>query len=161
MDAKGHVHMVAIDAKAITKRSASAVAFVSCSTDALLAIATAKKGDVLATVRIAAIQAAKQTSSLIPLCHPIPLTHVAIDLDIEANGVRITARAESTDRTGVEMEALTAASVGALTFYDMLKAVDRSMTFEVGLVEKSGGQSGDFSRSPKRARARTKLSSRK
>ncbi len=155
---RGDVHMVAVDEKPVTRRTATALATVKCSKDAVAALGSAKKGDVLATVRIAAIQAAKRTSELIPLCHPIPLTHVSVEIEVFATGARITCHTEATDRTGVEMEAMTAASVGALTFYDMLKSVDRTMTFDLMLVEKSGGKSGTFLRSPpapERARPRS------
>ncbi len=156
VNAQGDVHMVAVDEKPKARRSATAVATISCSNDAIRALASAKKGDVLATVRIAAIQGAKRTAELIPLCHPIPLTHVTVDVALGPKGARITCRAEATDRTGVEMEAMTAASVGALTFYDMLKAVDRAMTFEIALLEKTGGKSGVFRAPANEARARAK-----
>jgi len=113
----------------------------------LIARGDAKKGDVLGVARVAAIQAAKRTSDLVPLCHPLPLTRVAVDfaLDRDAGAVRVEVVAETLGRTGVEMEALTAAAVGLLTIYDMCKAVDRAMRIEgVRLLEKSGGRSGHF-----------------
>jgi cyclic pyranopterin phosphate synthase len=106
-----------------------------------------KKGDVLAVARIAGIQAAKRTSDLIPLCHPLMLSHVSVDLSVEADRVAIRAVVEVVDRTGVEMEALTACSVAALTVYDMCKAIDREMTIsDLALEEKSGGRSGEYRR---------------
>ena len=108
---------------------------------------TLKKGDALAVARIAGIMAAKKTSDLIPLCHPIALTKVEVDIDADGDTLVITATAETTDHTGVEMEAMTAASVAALTLYDMAKAIDRAMRITaIELMEKSGGKSGDFRR---------------
>lgn len=146
-NAQGAVHMVDVGDKASTKRIAIARAHVRASAPAIAAIkdATAKKGDVIATARVAAIQAAKRTSDLIPLCHPLALTKIEVDIAVGDEGVTLTTRAETTGPTGVEMEALTAASVGALTIYDMLKAVDRGMVIEgVRLLEKQGGASGDY-----------------
>ncbi len=141
--------MVDIAAKPESLRSARAAGAISmqAATFELLQAGNAKKGDVLGIARIAAIQASKRTSELIPLCHPIALTHVSVDftLDSERSQVSIEVTAETTGRTGVEMEALTAASVGLLTIYDMLKAVDRGMVIEqVRLLEKSGGKSGTW-----------------
>ncbi len=141
--------MVDVGAKAETARVAVATGRIAMkpATLALIAAGTAKKGDVLGIARIAAIQGAKRTSDLIPLCHPIALTRVAVDLAIDeaASSVRCTATVETTGRTGVEMEALTAVQVGLLTVYDMCKAVDRGMTIDgVRLLEKRGGKSGDW-----------------
>jgi cyclic pyranopterin phosphate synthase len=112
---------------------------------ALIAAGAAKKGDVLATARIAAIMAAKRTADLIPLCHPLPLSAITVELDLTGTAVEITATVRTTGRTGVEMEALTAVSVAALTIYDMVKAVDRGMRIEaIRVTAKSGGKSGDF-----------------
>jgi cyclic pyranopterin phosphate synthase len=115
-------------------------------TATLIGTGKAAKGDVLAAARLAGIMAAKRTSELIPLCHPLPISSVAVDLDVGADSVEITATVRTTGRTGVEMEALTAASIAALTIYDMVKAVDRGMRIEaLRVVQKSGGKSGDFS----------------
>jgi cyclic pyranopterin phosphate synthase len=143
--------MVDVSAKAETTREAVADARVRMSAAALRAIRTkaVKKGDPLQTARIAGIQAAKRTSELIPLCHPLPLTHVDVELEPRADGYLVVARAGTVGRTGVEMEAMVAVSVAALTLYDMLKAVDR--TIEIGpirLREKRGGKSGDYRRKP-------------
>lgn len=146
-DASGAVHMVDVGAKPATHRVAIARARVRTTPEAIAAIrdVSAKKGDVLATARVAAIQGAKKTSELIPLCHPLALTKVSIDIEVGTTEVTLTARAETHGPTGVEMEAMTAAAVGALTIYDMLKAVDRAMVVEsVRLLEKRGGASGDF-----------------
>jgi cyclic pyranopterin phosphate synthase len=146
-DASGAVHMVDVGAKPSTHRIAVAEARVRASAAAIAAIreVSAKKGDVIATARIAAIQAAKRTSELIPLCHPLALSRVTVDIEIGDLNVTLTTRAETTGPTGVEMEALTAATVGALTIYDMLKAVDRAMVIEsVRLLSKEGGASGPF-----------------
>jgi cyclic pyranopterin phosphate synthase len=148
-DAAGAAHMVDVGGKDVTRRVARAGGriLMQPSTLALVAAGGAKKGDVLGVARIAAIQASKRTSDLIPLCHPLPLTRVAVDfaLDREAGAVTIEVTAETLARTGVEMEALTAAAVGLLTVYDMCKAVDRGMRIEsVRLLEKEGGRSGHF-----------------
>jgi cyclic pyranopterin phosphate synthase len=148
-DAAGAAHMVDVGGKDVTKRVARAGGriLMQPATLALVAAGGAKKGDVLGVARIAAIQASKRTSDLIPLCHPLPLTRVAVDfaLDREAGAVTIEVTAETLARTGVEMEALTAAAVGLLTVYDMCKAVDRGMRIEsVRLLEKEGGRSGHF-----------------
>ena len=141
--------MVDVGDKAETARSATATGYVRMKPETLMLIreGNAKKGDVIGTARLAGIMAAKQTSNLIPLCHPLMLTKVAVDIleDAALPGLRVTATAKLTGRTGVEMEALTAVSVACLTIYDMAKAADRSM--EIGgitLLEKSGGKSGDF-----------------
>jgi len=148
-DAAGQAHMVDVGAKAETARVARAAGsiFMKAETLALIRSGSAKKGDVLGIARIAAIQAAKRTGDLIPLCHPIALTRVAADfsIDSEHNAVHCEITAECFGRTGVEMEALTAASVGLLTIYDMCKAVDRGMRIDnLRLVEKSGGKSGHW-----------------
>ena len=141
--------MVDVGDKAVTKRRAVARATVNTTEAVAAAIVdgTMKKGDVLAVARIAGIQAAKRTSDLIPLCHPLPVTKVAVDLRVEGASIRIEAVVETVGQTGVEMEALTAASVAALTVYDMCKSADKAMTItDVALWEKSGGKSGDFRR---------------
>jgi cyclic pyranopterin phosphate synthase len=148
LDASGHARMVDVSAKAETAREATAKARITMrpETLALITAGTAPKGDVLAAARLAGIMAAKQTSSLIPLCHPLPISAAEIVLTPTENGFEITATIRTTGRTGVEMEALTAASVAALTIYDMVKAVDRGMTIsDLRVVQKSGGKSGDFS----------------
>lgn len=150
LNAKGEAHIVDIGDKAVTKRRAVAQARINAepATVATIMAGGLKKGDALAVARIAGIMAAKKTSELIPLCHPIPLTKVSVD--IEADGpaaIRIEAIAETTGQTGVEMEALVAASTAALTLYDMAKAIDRAMVItDICLLEKSGGKSGDFTR---------------
>jgi cyclic pyranopterin phosphate synthase len=146
---QGQAEMVDVGEKPETCRFARAGGRISMqkATLQLIAQGTARKGDVLGVARIAAIQAAKRTSELIPLCHPIALTRVAVDfeIDLEANAVHCLARAECFGRTGVEMEALCAVSIGLLTIYDMCKAVDRHMRIEaVRLLEKAGGQSGSW-----------------
>jgi cyclic pyranopterin monophosphate synthase len=148
---EGHAHMVDIGAKDVTSRRATARARVSMSaaTFERLASGDTPKGDVLAAARIAGIQAAKRTSELIPLCHLVFLTHVEIAITLEGGAAIIDATAEARDRTGVEMEAMVAASTAALTLYDMLKAVDRGMTFDVCLTEKTGGKSGTWQREPR------------
>jgi len=148
-DTAGQAHMVDVGAKAETARLARAAGRIRMqpATFDLIKSGSAKKGDVLGVARIAAIQAAKRTSDLIPLCHPIALTRVAADfaLDVAASSVTCTVTAETFGRTGVEMEALTACSVGLLTIYDMCKAVDRGMVIEaVRLLEKDGGKSGHW-----------------
>ena len=147
--ASGEAHMVDVRAKAETERTAIAEGFVSMQRETLQTIldGNAKKGDVLGTARIAGIMAAKKTHELIPLCHPLLLTKVSVDIepDEAQPGLKVTALARVTGKTGVEMEALTAASVACLTIYDMAKAVDRAMVISgVRLVEKTGGKSGDY-----------------
>jgi cyclic pyranopterin phosphate synthase len=149
----GEVHMVDVSDKPVTARTAIAEGFVAMKPEtlALLKRGDAPKGDVLATARIAGIMAAKRTHELIPLCHPLALAKVTVDLETNSGppGVRVVAEVKTTGRTGVEMEALTAVSVTCLTLYDMLKAVDRAMTFErIRLIEKSGGRSGDYQAEP-------------
>jgi cyclic pyranopterin phosphate synthase len=148
-DAQGQAHMVDVGNKASTRRVAVATGRIEMlpATLALIASGTAKKGDVLGIARIAGIQGAKKTSDLIPLCHPIGLTRVAVEFEVltDAHCVVCTATAEVNGQTGVEMEALTAVQVALLTIYDMCKAVDRGMTINgVKLLEKHGGKSGSF-----------------
>ena len=148
LDSQGRANMVDVSDKALTVREAVAEALVRMRPETLQMISQGEhpKGDVFAVARIAGIQAAKKTSDLIPLCHPLMLTSVKVELAPEgADAVRITVRCKLTGQTGVEMEALTAASVAALTIYDMCKAVDRGMVIEsVRLLEKVGGKSGHF-----------------
>ncbi|MBL0421204.1 cyclic pyranopterin monophosphate synthase MoaC [Ramlibacter sp. AW1] len=148
-DAQGQAHMVDVSGKAVTHRVATASGRIHMqpATLALVQSGTAKKGDVLGVARIAGIQAAKKTSDLIPLCHPIPLTRVAVEFAIDeaASAVTCEATTETVGVTGVEMEALTAVQVALLTIYDMCKAVDRGMVMDgVRLIEKRGGKSGDW-----------------
>ena len=150
-DARGAAHMVDVGEKDATHRVALASGRITMSpaTFRLVAQGRAKKGDVLGVARIAAIQAAKRTPELIPLAHPIALTRVAVEFELERkrSAVKLAARVECRGQTGVEMEALTAAAVGLLTIYDMLKAADRAMTLsEIRLEEKHGGKSGTFRR---------------
>ena len=148
-DERGAARMVDVGAKAETHRTATAAGTIRMlpATLAIVRSGTARKGDVLGVARIAAIQAAKKTSELIPLCHPVPLTSVSVEFSIDESGSSIECRAtvECTARTGVEMEALTAVQVGLLTIYDMCKAADRAMTMDsIRLVEKHGGKSGSY-----------------
>ena len=148
-DAEGAARMVDISAKAVTERQATASAKVAMGTETLRLVRGGKvaKGDVLATARLAGITAAKRTADLIPLCHPLPLDEVAVELEFEVGGIAIAARVKATARTGVEMEALTAACVAALTVYDMCKALDRGIAIgPVRLERKSGGAGGTFER---------------
>ena len=147
LDAAGAARMVDVSDKPKTAREAIARGRIAMRPETAAAIRDGdiKKGDVLGAARIAGIMAAKRTSELIPLCHPLPLTSVEIALEIEANSVVVTATARTTYRTGVEMEALTAVGIALLTVYDMAKAIDRAMTIgEVRLIAKSGGRSGDW-----------------
>jgi cyclic pyranopterin monophosphate synthase len=149
-DAQGQAHMVDVSAKAETHRVARATGRIHMlpATFQLIAQGQAKKGDVIGVARIAAIQGAKRTADLVPLCHPLPITRVAVDftLDEAASAVHCSAQVESFGRTGVEMEALTAVQVGLLTVYDMCKAADRGMVMEgIRVLHKSGGKSGDWS----------------
>lgn len=147
LDESGAAHMVDVGAKPATQRRAVASGRISMSPSALEAIRSgnAPKGDVLSTARIAGIMAAKRTSELIPLCHPLALSKVSVDFAWEADGLSVTATAATTGPTGVEMEALTAASAALLTLYDMAKALDRAMVIgDIRLTEKSGGRSGDW-----------------
>ncbi len=139
--------MVDVGGKAATQRVAVASGRITMNAAALSAIrdGTVPKGDVLAAARIAGIMAAKKTADLIPLCHPLALDAVTVDFEVEADAVRVTATASLTGKTGVEMEALTAASIALLTIYDMAKAVDKAMVIDgVRLIEKRGGKSGDW-----------------
>ena len=147
LDADGAAHMVDVGDKAVTNRRAVAAGHIAVAADALAAIrdGAAKKGDVLAVARVAGIMAAKKTADLIPLCHPLPLTRVTLDLVLDEAGITATALAATDGKTGVEMEALTAVSVALLTIYDMAKAMDRGMTITgIRLLEKAGGKSGDW-----------------
>ncbi len=149
LDERGRARMVDVTQKAETDRIAEASGRVRMAdaTREILFRGAAEKGDVLAVARIAAIQAAKRTGELIPLCHPLPLTDVRVDFQETADGVSVSALARTVGRTGVEMEALTAVSLAALTIYDMLKAVDRGMEIlDVRLERKSGGKSGTWER---------------
>jgi len=146
-DASGHARMVDVSAKQPTRRTATASAFIELSPAVLDALPANPKGNPLEVARFAGIQAAKRTSELIPMCHPLPLTHVDVQADIVVGGVSIRATAATTALTGVEMEALTAASVAALTVYDMTKALDKSIVIRsIQLEQKSGGKSGDYTR---------------
>jgi cyclic pyranopterin monophosphate synthase len=146
-DPEGQPRMVDVGGKAETKRTARAHAFVKMSREVLAALPDNPKGDPMAVARVAGILAAKKTPDLIPLCHSLPLSHVDVAITIEAEGIRIVATAATSAQTGVEMEALTAASVAALTIYDMTKALDKRIEIqEVYLLEKTGGKSGDFKR---------------
>jgi cyclic pyranopterin phosphate synthase len=149
VDAKGAVRMVDVSEKAITAREAVARGRITMSRDAVRQIRSGalKKGDPLQAARLAGIMAAKQTSNVIPLCHPLPISHASVTLTPVANGYDIEARVRTTAQTGVEMEALHAVTIAALTIYDMVKAVDKRMVIsDIRLVEKRGGQSGDFRR---------------
>jgi cyclic pyranopterin monophosphate synthase len=148
-DERGQARMVDVAAKPETHRRAVAGALIRMkpATLAMIADGRAPKGDVFAVARVAGIMAAKRTSDLVPLCHPLGITHAAVELEPTPEGVRITATVESDGKTGVEMEALTAAAVAALTLYDMCKAVDRGMTVDdLGLLSKEGGKSGTWTR---------------
>lgn len=146
-DDSGDARMVDVSAKSATRRTARAHAFVRMSPEVLASLSSNPKGDPLAISRIAGIQAAKRTAELIPLCHSLPLSHADVALMLEADGIRVIASAATTAQTGVEMEALTAASVAALTIYDMTKALDKRIEIQdVYLLEKTGGKSGDFRR---------------
>ncbi len=148
-DSQGQAHMVDVSAKAETHRVAVATGVIRMQPEtlALISSGTAKKGDVLGVARIAAIQGSKRTAELVPLCHPLPITRVAVSFDVDTSNssVRCTAQVETLGRTGVEMEALTAVQVGLLTIYDMCKAADRGMVMgEIRVLEKHGGKSGDW-----------------
>ncbi len=152
-DAQGQAHMVDVAAKAETHRVARAAGCIrmQAATFELIASGRAKKGDVIGVARIAAIQGAKRTADLVPLCHPLPITRVVVDfeLDRERGEVRCIAQVETLGRTGVEMEALTAVQVGLLTIYDMCKAADRGMVMgDIRVLEKSGGKSGHWQADP-------------
>jgi cyclic pyranopterin phosphate synthase len=148
-DARGEAHMVDVAGKQATHRVARAEGLIRMqpATFDLVAQGRAKKGDVIAVARIAAIQGAKRTADLVPLCHPLPITRVTVEFELDhaASAVRCTAQVETVGRTGVEMEALTAVQVGLLTIYDMCKAADRGMVMEgIRVLEKRGGKSGDW-----------------
>jgi cyclic pyranopterin phosphate synthase len=146
-DDSGQTRMVDVSHKAETKRTARAHAFVRMSPEVLASLPNNPKGDPLAVARIAGIQAAKRTAELIPLCHSLPLSHADVAIMPEPDGLRVIASAATTAQTGVEMEALTAAAVAALTIYDMTKALDKRIEIQdVYLLEKTGGKSGDFRR---------------
>jgi cyclic pyranopterin monophosphate synthase len=146
-DSAGSPRMVDVSEKAETRRTARAHAFVKIAPEVLARLPENPKGNPLEIARIAGIGAAKRTSELIPLCHPLMLTHADVEVTVEPDGVRIEARVATTAQTGVEMEALTAAAVAALTVYDMTKALDKSIEIrEIYLLEKTGGKSGDFRR---------------
>ncbi len=143
----GEISMVDVSNKPATRRTATARAFVAMSQEVLAALPGNKKGDPLEVARIAGIMAAKKTADLIPLCHPLPLSHVSVDFEMQTGGIAITATAATAAQTGVEMEALTAASVAALTIYDMTKALDKSIEIQaIHLIEKTGGKSGVYKR---------------
>lgn len=148
LNSAGEAHMVDVSAKADTARTAVAQSQVQLSADIVAAITDDRlpKGDLLATARIAGIQAAKKCSELIPLCHPLPLSKVTVDIELQEQSLMITALCKTTGKTGVEMEALTAASVAALTVYDMCKGIDKGMIIgATKLLRKTGGKSGDWS----------------
>jgi cyclic pyranopterin monophosphate synthase len=149
-DSAGSARMVDVSAKAETRRTARATAFLRIAPKVLKKLPSNPKGNPLEIARIAGIAAAKRTSELIPLCHPLMLTHADVEVTVEKKGVRIIANAATTGQTGVEMEALTAASVAALTVYDMTKALDKSIEIQdLYLLEKTGGKSGNYSRNSK------------
>jgi len=146
-DEAGQANMVDVSGKQVTRRTATASAFVELSSAVIQALPENPKGNPLEVARFAGIQAAKRTAELIPMCHPLPLTHADVQAVIEGDGVRITASVATVGVTGVEMEALTAASVAALTVYDMTKALDKAIVIRnVQLESKTGGKSGDYAR---------------
>src|SRR5580704_12445743 len=146
-DDAGRAHMVDVSGKAPTRREAEASAFVRIKPAVLKALPNNPKGDPLEVARVAGIMAAKRTAELIPMCHPLPLAHVAVDIRLCENGVAITTKVATTAETGVEMEALVAASISALTIYDMCKGADKSIVIrEIALERKSGGKSGEYRR---------------
>jgi cyclic pyranopterin monophosphate synthase len=146
-DDKGRARMVDVSDKPETRRTAEALAFVAMSAEVLKALPENPKGNPLEIARFAGIQAAKRTADLIPMCHPLPLTHIDVATEIVKDGIEIRASASTTAGTGVEMEALTAASIAALTIYDMCKALDKGIVIrEVRLEQKTGGKSGDYKR---------------
>ena len=146
-DDQGRASMVDVSAKAETKRTATAQAFVKIKPSVLKKLPVNPKGNPLEVARFAGIAAAKKTSELIPMCHPLLISHVDVEAKVEKQGVRITATVSITGKTGVEMEALTAAAVAALTVYDMTKALDKSIEIQdLYLLSKTGGKSGDFQR---------------
>ena len=146
-DERGQARMVDVSSKIDTLRTAQAHAFVRMNAAVMAALPVNPKGNPLETARIAGIMAAKKTAELIPMCHPLPLSHVSIDIAVRADGVEIVAEARTSAGTGVEMEALTAATVAALTVYDMTKALDKGIEIQdVYLLTKTGGKSGDYER---------------
>jgi cyclic pyranopterin monophosphate synthase len=146
-DDTGRAHMVDVSAKEVTRREAVAEAFVELNETVLAALPRNPKGNPLEVARFAGIQAAKQTAALIPMCHPLPLSFVDVEASVVNGGVRVRATAATTAQTGVEMEAMVAASIAALTIYDMTKALDKGIRIrEVALVSKSGGKSGEYKR---------------
>jgi cyclic pyranopterin phosphate synthase len=146
-DAEGSAHMVDVSAKPATRREARASAFVALSEAVLSALPQNPKGDPLEVARFAGIQAAKRTADLIPMCHPLPLSYIDVSATVVSGGIEIRSTAATVAGTGVEMEALTAAAVAALTIYDMCKALDKSIAIrEIVLESKSGGKSGDYTR---------------
>lgn len=152
VDARGRVRMVDVGAKPVTDREAVARGSIRMAPATVRAVrrGAVAKGDPLQAARIAGIMAAKRTADLVPLCHPLPLTHVSVELQPRRDGVEIEARVRTSAQTGVEMEALTAVAVAALTVYDMVKAIDREMTIgEIRLIEKRGGRRGEYRRSGK------------
>jgi cyclic pyranopterin phosphate synthase len=156
LDAKGKARMVDVSGKPVTSREALARGEITMSAAALKMIRTGRvaKGDPLQTARLSGVMAAKQTSALIPLCHPLPLTHVSVELVPRRRGYAIEARVRTSAQTGVEMEALTAVAVAALTIYDMVKAVDKEMVIgDIYLVEKRGGRSGTYRRAGRAGKA--------
>jgi cyclic pyranopterin phosphate synthase len=156
-DSAGSPRMVDVSGKPETRRTARAHAFLRIAPAVLRRLPKNPKGNPLEIARIAGIAAAKRTSDLIPLCHPLRLTHADVEVSVEKKGVRIVATAATTDQTGVEMEALTAAAAAALTVYDMTKALDKSIEIQdLYLLEKTGGKSGDFRRVPERTAPRSK-----
>lgn len=147
LDAEGRARMVDVSDKAVTAREAVAEGFVrmAAETRALALAGTGKKGEVIATAELAGVMGAKRTSELIPLCHPLPLSSIKVAVEPAEHGLRVVARVKTTAQTGVEMEALTAASIACLTLFDMLKAADKAMVIEgVRVLEKSGGRSGQW-----------------
>ncbi len=150
-DGAGRAGMVDVSSKPATVRTALASAFVALKPKVLMALPKNPKGDPLEVARLAGIMAAKRTSELIPMCHPLPLSHIDVNLRLCPNGVAITSEVTTTASTGVEMEALTAATIAALTVYDMCKALDKGIEIrEIALEHKSGGKSGDYTRNPKK-----------
>ncbi|MFZ0139005.1 MAG: cyclic pyranopterin monophosphate synthase MoaC [Candidatus Sulfotelmatobacter sp.] len=149
-DAAGRARMVNVSGKTPTRREAEASAFVQMKPAVLQALPNNPKGDPLEVARVAGIMAAKRTAELIPMCHPLPLSHVAVDIRLCENGVAITTKVATTAETGVEMEALVAATITALTIYDMLKGMDKAIEIrEIVLQRKTGGKSGDYRRAQK------------
>jgi cyclic pyranopterin phosphate synthase len=147
LDESGGVRMVDVGGKPVTSREATAAGRITMSAEAFAAVrdATLEKGDALQVARLAGIMAAKRTADLIPLCHPLPVTHVDVTLSVSPNGYAIEACVRTTAQTGVEMEALMAVSVAALTMYDMVKAIDKGMVIgDIRLIAKTGGRSGDY-----------------